>query len=75
MKKLWMCGLLGALVTYGTAASAQDTKFYAGVSGGLAKARSACDATGLPAGSTINSCDETATGWKVYGGYLQRSTG
>ena len=69
MKKLWMCGLLGALVTYGTAASAQDTKFYAGVSGGLAKARSACDATGLPAGSTINSCDETDTGWKVYGGY------
>ena len=69
MRKLWVCGLFGALVAYGAAVSAQDTKFYVGASGGLSKARSACDFRGLPAGSTVNSCDNTDTGWKVYGGY------
>ena len=69
MKKLWMGGLLGALLAYGAAASAQDTKFYAGASAGLSKARSACSFGALPAGSTVSGCDNTDMGWKVYGGY------
>ena len=68
MKKVLLFLALAAL---GLPALAQSplTGFYLGGSVGLAEARSVCNATWLPAGTTIGGCDKDDIGWKVYGGY------
>jgi OOP family OmpA-OmpF porin len=53
--------VLGALSVYGTAASAQDAKWYAGAAVGQSKFAGSCGG-GL-------SCDTTDTALKFFGGY------
>lgn len=47
-------------------AQAAETGLYAGAGAGQAKARDACSA---PAALTITSCDDSATAWRIFGGY------
>lgn len=71
MKKALMSSLFFALAAFGMPVLAQPgvTGFYAGAGVGLAEARSICNTTWLPAGTTIGGCDNKDQGWKVYGGY------
>jgi OOP family OmpA-OmpF porin len=62
-------GVGGAGGAGGAALGGWSPGFYLGLSGGRTTAKGGCDTTALPAGTTITNCDDTATGWKVYGGY------
>ena len=63
-------GAGGAGGTGGAAAfGAWSPGFYVGFGGGHSTAASACSTSGLPAGTSFTSCDDTDIGWKVYGGY------
>lgn len=63
-KKNLVAGLIAVsgLIAGAPAARAQDAGFYAGIGVGRSELKDAC------AGITI-SCDDTDTGWKLFGGY------
>jgi OOP family OmpA-OmpF porin len=65
MKKIAIAVLLSAFVA--TPALAEN--FYGALDVGQTKAGDACNITGLPAGSTVAGCKDTATLYRIAGGY------
>ena len=61
--------LTAAFLVLSPIAAAEDgTGFYAGFSAGHSKLKEACDTSVLPAGLMITECDDSSTGFKLYGG-------
>jgi OOP family OmpA-OmpF porin len=59
--------LLGAF--FSLAALAQERGAYLGGALGQSKFKEWCDVSGAPAGFVLNACEDTDTGWKLFGGY------
>jgi OOP family OmpA-OmpF porin len=75
LNKRIICLILASVLCAPAVTFAADTGGYAGISGGRAKAKDALSAAELDAlyaadGISANSSvDNTATGWKLFGGY------
>lgn len=67
MKKIFWALLLSATIS--APAFASDQAFYGALDIGQTKAGDACSTSGLPAGSTVADCKETATLYRIAGGY------
>jgi OOP family OmpA-OmpF porin len=65
MKKIAIAVLLSAFI----ATPAMAESFYGALDVGQTKAGDACNITGLPAGSTVAGCKDTATMYRIAGGY------
>src|SRR5438309_2268477 len=69
-KHEFLAALAAAALTMPALALAQDAGGYFGLSAGAAKAKQWCDdASNLPAGATLASCDRRDKGWKMFAGY------
>lgn len=54
---------------FATPAFATDNGFYGALDVGQTKAGDACSTSGLPAGTTVTGCKDTATLYRIAGGY------
>jgi len=57
------------LIFGGTVSPAIADSFYGALDLGQSKAKDACSISGLPAGSTVAGCKDTATLYRIAGGY------
>jgi len=67
LKTVGISSLLLGLVTFGPTAFAQDAGWYAGVTFGQSKTKGFCSDVRALVGA--GSCDDSDTGWKIFGGY------
>jgi OOP family OmpA-OmpF porin len=65
----FLAAIAAAALTMPALALAQDSSGYFGLSAGASKAKRWCDASALPAGATLASCDRRDRGWKIFAGY------
>ena len=65
----FLAAIAAAALTMPALALAQDASGYFGLSTGATKAKQWCDASALPPGAAVASCNRRDKGWKMFAGY------